>query len=298
MEKFNLFEPSSLNEALEILSKEDARVISGGTALVVLLRNRLLSLRYLVSLRKIPDLAGIERCNGGVSIGACTRLRTIENSPLVAERLPLLRTAVGHIGNVRVRAAAMAGGTLCEADYQSDLSVALMALGGRVRARGCRGERVIPIEDFYVGPYTTALEADELVTGVEVDSAPKGAGVAYLKYVTGPATDRPCVAVAAVIDLDSAGRCVYVRLVAGGVNGVSSRPLRVKAAEDLVMGDKLTAEAIAEMSAIACGEADPVSDLKAPAWYKKQMVQVFCRRALEEALAQKSRSSISGGSAI
>ena len=294
MEKFDLIEPSSLNEALEVLGKEDARVISGGTALVVLLRNRLVSLRYLVSLRKIPDLAGIERREGGVSIGACTRLRTIEHSPVVAERLPLLRTAVGLIANVRVRAAAMAGGTLCEADYQSDFPIALMALGGRVRARGSRGERVIPIEDFYVGPYTTALETDELVTGVEVDAAPQSAGTAYLKCVTGPSTDRACVAVAAVKDLDSAGRCVHARLVVGGVNGVSSRPLRVKSAEDLVLGDKLTTGAIAQMSAIACGEADPVSDIKAPAWYKKQMVQVFCRRALEEALAQKSRSSISG----
>lgn len=294
MQKFHLLEPISLDEALGVLAKEDARVIGGGTALVVLLRNRLLSLRYVVSLGKIPGLRIIEPCGNGAYLGACTRLRDIESSALVAERLPLLRTAVGHIGNVRVRAAAMVGGTLCEADYQSDFSLALVALGGRVRVRGGRGERVIPIEDFYLGPYTTALEAGELVTGIEIDGAPRGASSAYLKHVTGPVTDRPCVAVAAVVGLDAAGRCAHARLVLGGVNGVSSRPLRVKAAEDLVTGDKITAKAIADMSAIAYREADPASDLKAPAWYKKQMVRLFCRRALEEALAQGSRSLATG----
>lgn len=294
MEKFDLIKPTSLEEALAMLTREDARVIGGGTALVVLLKNRLLTLKYLVSLRRIPDLAFIEPCGEGMRFGTNVRLRDIENSTLVEERLPLLRTAVRHIGNVRVRAAAVVGGTLCEADYQSDFSLALVALGGRVRVRGGRGERVIPIEDFYLGPYTTALEAGELVTGIEIDAAPRGASSAYLKHVTGPVTDRPCVAVAAVVGLDAAGRCAHARLLLGGVNGVSSRPLRVKAAEDLVIGGKITAKAIADMSAIAYREADPASDLKAPAWYKKQMVRLFCRRALEEALAQGSRSLATG----
>lgn len=284
MQKFDLIEPTSFDEALEILGREDARVIGGGTALVVLLKNRLLTPRYLVGLRKMPELATLKPCGAGISFGACTRLRDIETSMLVGERLPLLSAAVGHIGNMRVRSAATVGGTLCEADYQSDFSVALMALGSRVRVRGRQGERLIPIEDFYVGPYTTALEAGEVVTGVEVEAA-QGASSAYLKCVTGPVSDRPCVAVAAVMGLDAAGRCVHCRLVVGGVNGFSSRPLRITAAEDLAMGAEITARTIAAMSEIACKETDPASDLKAPAWYKKEMTRVFCRRALEEALA-------------
>lgn len=287
MQKFQLLEPTSLDEALEALAGEDARVIGGGTALVVLLKNRLLSLDDLVSLRRIPGLATIEPRGEGVSFGACARLRDIEGSPLVAERLPLLWKAIGHIGNARVRSAALVGGTLCEADYQSDFSVPLVALGGRVRVRGGHGERIIPIEDFYIGPYTTALEAGEVVTKVEVDAAPRGAIGAYLKCVTGPVTDRPCIAVAALIDLDSAGRCVHCRLVVGGVNGFSSRPLRITAAEQLAAGAEMTGQMIAAMSEIAWRQADPAADLKASAWYKKEMTKVFCRRALEEALRGK-----------
>lgn len=284
MQKFDLIEPTSFDEALEILGREDARVIGGGTALMVLLKNRLLTPRYLVGLRKMPELATFKPCGTGMSFGACTRLRDIEGSTAVGERLPLLSAAVGHIGNMRVRSAATVGGTLCEADYQSDFSVALMALGSRVRVRGRQGERLIPIEDFYVGPYTTALEAGEVVTEVEVEAAPQGASSAYLKCVTGPVSDRPCVAVAAVIGLDAAGRCAHCRLVVGGVNGFSSRPLRITAAEDLVIGAEITAQTIAAMSEIACRVTDPASDLKASAWYKKEMTRVFCRRALEEAL--------------
>lgn len=284
MQKFDLIEPTSFDEALEIVGREDARVIGGGTALMVLLKNRLLTPRYLVGLRKMPELATFKPFGAGMSFGACARLRDIESSTLVGERLPLLSAAVGHIGNMRVRSAATVGGTLCEADYQSDFSVALMALGSRVRVRGRQGERLIPIEDFYVGPYTTALEAGEVVTEVEVEAAPQGASSAYLKCVTGPVSDRPCVAVAAVIGLDAAGRCVHCRLVVGGVNGFSSRPLRITAAEELVTGAEITAQTIAAMSEIACREADPASDLKASAWYKKEMTRVFCRRALEEAL--------------
>lgn len=281
--RFDLLEPTSIPEALELLAREDARVIGGGTALVVLLKNRLLSPRYLISLRKVPGQASVEISGKGVRLGAHARLWDIEHSPLVGERLPLLQTVVRHIGNVRVRAAATVGGTLCEADYQSDFSVGLVALGARVYARGLREERVIPIEEFYVGSYTTALEPHELVTGVEIDALPPGARAAYVKHVTGPATDRPCVAVAAVLGVDPAGRCVHCRLVVGAVNGVSSLPLRIRRAEDLIIGRELGTEAIEAMSALAHEEADPVSDLKAPDWYKKRMVRVFCRRALEEA---------------
>ncbi|MBI4527564.1 MAG: xanthine dehydrogenase family protein subunit M [Deltaproteobacteria bacterium] len=284
MQKFDLIEPTSLDEALGILGKEDTRVIGGGTALIVLVKNGLLRPRYLVSLRKLPELGTSKPRGTGMSFGACTHLRDIERSNKVRERLPLVSAAVEHIGNVRVRSAATVGGTICEADYQSDFAVALLALGGRVRVRGLQGERLISIDEFYVGPYTTALDTGELVTELEIDAAPQGASSAYLKCVTGPVTDRPCVAVAAVVGLDAAGACVHSRLVVGGVDGFSSRPLRVTAAEQLAIGAKITSQTIAAMSEIACRQADPASDLKASAQYKKEMTKVFCRRALEQAL--------------
>jgi carbon-monoxide dehydrogenase medium subunit len=280
MRRFELLEPASLPEALEALARDEARVIGGGTALVVLIRNRLLAPARLVSLRKLPDHAAMRASERGLYLGAGVRLQEIERAPLVAERLPLLATAVRHIGNVRVRAVATVGGTLCEADYQSDFAVALVALGARVHVHGPRAARVVPIEDFYTGPYATALEPGEIVTGVEIDRLPAEAGSAYLKHVTGPVTDRPCVAVAAVVGLDAAGRCALTRLVVGGVNGVSSLPLRARRAEALATGGAPTAELIEEMSRLAHDDADPVSDGRAPDWYKRQMVRVFCRRAL------------------
>jgi carbon-monoxide dehydrogenase medium subunit len=286
MRRFDLLEPTSLEEALDALSSEEARVIGGGTALVVLLKNRLLAPERLVSLRKLPGYAAMNGSGRGLYLGAGVRLQEIERAPLVAERLPLLSTVVRQIGNVRVRAVATVGGTLCEADYQSDFAVGLLALGAQVHVRGRGGVRVVPIESFYTGPYATALQPGEIVTGVEIEPLPAGAGSAYLKYVTGPITDRPCVAVAAIVGLDASGRCVMSRLVVGGVNGVSSLPLRATRAEALAAGNPLTAELIEEMSRLAHDEADPVSDLKAPDWYKKQMVRVFCRRALEAARRQ------------
>lgn len=286
MRRFELLEPTTLPEALEALSGDEARVIGGGTALVVLIRNRLLAPERLVSLRKITGYADMNGSGRGLYLGAGVRLQQIERAPQVAERLPFLSTVVRQIGNVRVRAVATVGGTLCEADYQSDFAVALSALGAQVHVRGRGGARVVPIEGFYTGPYATALEPGEIVTGVEIEPPPAGAASAYLKFVTGPITDRPCVAVAAVLGLDASGRCVLSRLVVGGVNGVSSLPLRVRRAETLAAGSPLSAELIEEMSRLAHDDADPVSDGRAPDWYKRQMVRVFCRRALEAARSQ------------
>jgi aerobic carbon-monoxide dehydrogenase medium subunit len=278
--RFELLLPDSLPEALEALARDEARVIGGGTALVVLIRNRLLAPAQLVSLRKLSELATMDGSGEAVYLGAGIRLRQLEESALVAERLPLLATAVRQIGNVRVRAVATVGGTLCEADYQSDFAVALSALGARVHVRRRDGARVVSIEDFYTGPYATALEPGEIVTGVEIHPAPPGAGSAYLKFVTGPVTDRPCVAVAALVALDASGRCTRSRLVVGGVNGVSSLPLQARRAEALATGSRLTAELIEEMSRLARDDADPVSDGRAPDWYKRRMVAVLSRRAL------------------
>lgn len=286
MRRFELLEPTTLPEALAALSGEEARVIGGGTALMVLIKNRLLAPERLVSLRKVPGYATLDAAGAGLLLGAGVRLQEIEQAPLVAERLPFLATVVGHIGNVRVRAVATVGGTLCEADHQSDFAVALVALGARVHVLGRDGTRVLPVEEFYTGPYATALESGELVTGVEVEPPPAGAASVYLKFVTGPSTDRPCVAVAAVLAVDVSGRCVSIRLVVGGVNGVSSLPLRVRSAEALAAGSRLSGELIEEMSRLAHDEADPVSDGRAPDWYKRQMVRVVCRRAL---LAARSR---------
>jgi len=286
MRRFALLEPTTLEEALAALSGDEARVIGGGTALVVLIRNRLLAPERLVSLDKITGYATMNASGRGVYLGAGVRLQEIERAPLVAERLPFLATVVRHIGNVRVRAVATVGGTLCEADYQSDFAVGLVALGAQVHVSGGSGARVVPIEDFYTGPYATALEPGELVTGVEIEPLPAGASSAYLKHVTGPVTDRPCVAVAAVLGLDPSGRCVLSRLVVGGVNGVSSLPLRARRAEALAAGSRLSVDLIEEMSRLAHDDADPVSDGRAPDWYKRQMVRVFCRRAL---LAARSR---------
>jgi len=286
MRRFELLEPTSLSEALDALSGDEARVIGGGTALVVLIRNRVLAPERLVSLRKLPELDTVAASGRGLHLGAGIRLQRIERAPLVAERLPFLATVVRHIGNIRVRAVATVGGTLCEADYQSDFAVALAALGAQVHVRGCGGARVVPIEDFYTGPYATALEPGEIVTGVDVEPPPAGAATVYLKHVTGPITDRPCVAVAAVLALDARRRCGLSRLVIGGVNGVSSLPLRVRRAEALAVGSTLTDELTEEMSRLAHDAADPVSDGRATDWYKRQMVRVFCRRALLAARSQ------------
>jgi len=231
MNAFEYAAPRTLDEALALLRErgDEARVIAGGTALVTMMRQRLVSPGYLVSLREVPGLDRIEVQNGGLRIGALVTHRAVETSPLVRERVPVLAETFRRVASVRIRHMATVGGALAHADPNQDPPVTLIALGARVEIRGAGGRRELPVEEFFRDYYESALEPGEVVTGVVVPAAPAASGAAYVKFLPRTADDYATVAVAATVSLQPDGeRCREARIALGSVGAT---PLRARAAE-------------------------------------------------------------------
>ena len=196
MPNIKLLKPTSLDEALSHLSakSDETKIISGGTALVIMLKNRLIAPATLLSLAGLQELRGIRHEPGiGLRIGALATIREAETSPIIREKQPILAQTFGKVGNIRVRHAATVGGNLSEADYASDPPCVLVALRARVKARSAHGEREIPLVDFFKGFYETALAPDEILTELIVPDALPETRAAYVKYVSRSSEDRPCV---------------------------------------------------------------------------------------------------------
>jgi carbon-monoxide dehydrogenase medium subunit len=283
MNAFEYAAPRTLDEALAVLREhgDEARVIAGGTALVTMMRQRLVSPGYLVSLREIPGLGRIEVANGGVRIGALVTHREVETSPLVRERIPVLAETFRRVASVRIRHMATVGGALAHADPNQDPPVTLIALGSRVEIRGAGGGRELPVEDFFRDYYESALEPGEVVTGVVVPQLPAASGAAYVKFLPRTADDYATVAVAAIVTLESDGeRCRAARIALGSV-GVT--PLRARAAEALLAGQRLGAGLLQAAGESVKAAVDPLSDHRGSAAYKREMAAVMVGRALSQA---------------
>jgi aerobic carbon-monoxide dehydrogenase medium subunit len=284
MPNIRLLQPTSLNEAVALLSEQsnETKLVSGGTALVIMLRNRLIAPPTLLSLGRLQELRGIHYEPGtGLRIGALATIREAEMSPIVGARHLVLARTFGQVGNVRVRNAATVGGNLAEADYASDPPCVLVALRARVKARNAKGEREIPLTDFFKGFYETILAPDEILTELIVPDPAPGSRAAYLKYVSRSSEDRPCVGMAVVLENEPDGRCKDLRLVAGAV---SETPQEIAAVEALPRGKRLTNGLIEEIAEAYSAGIEPLSDLRGSGWYRKQIIRVMARRALQQAL--------------
>jgi len=285
MPNIKLLQPAKLDEAVALLAagNEDAKIIAGGTALVIMLRNRLIAPATLISLGRLHELRTIRHEPGtGLKIGALVTVREAELSSVVREKNPMLAQAFGKVGNVRVRNAATVGGNLSEADYASDPPCVLVALRARVKARSARGEREIPLTSLFKNFYETALASDEILTELIVpDMAPRSRA-AYLKFISRSSEDRPCVGMAAVLESEPDGTCKDLRLVVGAV---AETPQEIAAAEALARGKRLNDALIAEIADAYAASIEPLSDLRGSDWYRKQIISVLARRALKQALA-------------
>lgn len=277
--------PKNLKEVHATLTEfgTDAKLIAGGTALVIMMQQRLVRPSCLVSLRSVRGLNGLEIKDGGVRIGGLATHREVETSSLVRRRLPLLAETYHHVATIRVRNMATVGGGLAHADPNQDPPPTLIALGATVKATSANGSRVIPIDDFFTDYYETVLNPDEIITELFVPKLPPNAGAAYLKFLPRTADDYATVSAAAVLSLDKSKKTISdVRIALGSVGAT---PIRATAAEALLRGQPVKPEAFAEAAEKAKEAVDPVSDFRGSAGYKKEMAGVFVRRALEKALA-------------
>ena len=288
MNAFDYRAPRSLDEALGILGQygDDGRVIAGGTALVTMMRQRLVQPTCLVSLRDVAGLGRIE-ANGAVRIGALVTHREVETSPLIQERLPVLAETFRRVGTIRIRHMATVGGALAHADPNQDPPVTLIALDARVEIRGAGGQREAPIAEFFRDYYEPALEPGELVTAITVPLLPAASGTSFVKFLPRTADDYATVAVAATVTLEPDGeRCRTARI---GLGSVATIPLRARAAEALLPGERLDDALVKAAGEAARDEVDPLTDHRGSAAYKREMTAVMVGRALRQAWADARR---------
>jgi carbon-monoxide dehydrogenase medium subunit len=285
MPNIEILEPRTVDEAVATLAQrgEDAKVIAGGTAVVLMLKNRLISPGCLVSLGRLQGCDGVRYDPAaGLRVGALTTIRQAEISRIVRDHFPVLAQTFGQVANVRVRNAATVGGNLTEADYASDPPCVLQALRAHVVVQGPGGRRELPLTGFFRDFYETELAPDEILTEVVVPAASASGKQAYLKYVTRSSEDRPCIGACAWIDRDASGVCRELRVTLGAI---AATPQEFAEAEALAVGERLTAPLIARIAAYYAEHVDPLSDLRGSAWYRREMASVFVRRAIEQALS-------------
>ena len=278
MRRFNIVEPRSIEEACRILGEnEDAKLIGGGTALLILIKHGILLPETLINLKKIKAATEITFDPiVGLRIGGLTNIYEVESAPAVREHYPLLAKACHVVANIRIRNMATIGGNLAHADSQSDPPAALVALDAGVELSRSGGKRTVQLKEFLLGSYETALARDEILTAVLVPPPRPGLTGTYLKFTTRSSEDRPCAGVAAWVRRPN-GTAGEARVVVGAVS-----PAPVVLSAPLAAGQSLTADMIADLARKAAAQVDPIDDLRGPADYKRQLVQVLVRRALNE----------------
>ncbi|HYY25161.1 MAG TPA: xanthine dehydrogenase family protein subunit M [Candidatus Udaeobacter sp.] len=282
MIKFDYQEPATLQEAFALLEQhgEDAKVIAGGTSLIIWMRQRLLMPKVVISLARIPRFDEISYDEtAGLRIGAGARHRDIELSPIVRKRYPLLHETFCKVAQPRIRNMGTVGGNLAGGDPLTDPGASLIALDAEGILSNGKRERSVPLEAFFVDYYQTALQPGELLTEIRVPP-PQRPGWSHIKFTPRSVEDFATVGVALTLRTKNGG-CEDVRI---GLNSVAPVIVRAKRAEEALRGRRITDAALREMGEIAAGEVDPMDDNRGSPEYKREMVKVLVRRAAQQAL--------------
>lgn len=280
MRAFDYHRASSVDEAIGLLSRygEDALLMAGGTALLLLMKQGLVRPAHVVGIRDVPELAGIASLpDGGLRIGATATLREAERSAAVRTYCPALADTFRRVATVRVRNQATVGGNLAHADPAQDPPAMLLALDATVLARGPSGEREIALPGLFVDFFTTSLAREEVLTAVRLPPLPRGARATYVKFLPRSEDDYATVSVAVVLARSADGAVNHARIAIGAAGAV---PLRARRVEEAVLGARATPPRIAEAAALVREEVDPIDDVRGPAAYKREMARVWTERAL------------------
>lgn len=282
MRDFFYHTPDTLADALALLDRhgEDARVMAGGSALVVLMKQSLVQADHLVSLRNVPGLNDITQSNGDLHIGAMVRHREVETSAIVQQAAPLVAEVYSRVSTVRIRNAATVGGGLAHADPAQDPPPGLLVMDATVRLVSSSGERLLPVSELFLDYYETAIRPDEIMTELIVPLVPPGARTTYLTYLPRTADDYPTVSVAALARVEN-GRCREVRVALGAS---APTPIRATAVEEAILGQEVNQANIRSAAEAVAGQVDPLDDFRGSAEYKRDMAVVFTRRALEQVM--------------
>jgi carbon-monoxide dehydrogenase medium subunit len=261
---------------------ESVKPLAGGTDLLPLMRDRAISVEELVDIQDLQELKGITVEDGVLRIGALATLTEVLESPLVAEKAPVLREAVGQIGSVQTRNQGTLAGNLCNASPAADSAPALMVLGAQASVASAKGARKVPVEDLFAGPKMNSLGKDELVTEILIPELPPGSGAAFEKLGRRRGITLAVVNAAAYLAMDGK-KCVDARIALGAI---AATPIRLPDVEATYIGKELTPEAIEESSRACYALVSPVDDVRASAEYRREMACVLVKRAIVNALAR------------
>jgi len=281
---FEYSAPGTLDEAVSLLQKlgPDAKILSGGQSLIPMMKLRLASPPHIVDINCIPGLDYISEVDGTLRIGALVRESDLERSDLVKSRCPILIDTTSVIADPLVRNQATVCGNLAHGDPANDHPATMLALGAVLVAVGPAGQREIPIEDFFPGLFTTALQSDEILKEIRITIPPPSSGGAYLKLER-KVGDYATAGVAVQVTLDKSGACQRAGV---GLTNVGFTPLKAKQTEAFLQGKTLDDSVIAQAAVLASGESQPVDDIRGSADYKRDLVRVLGGRALKLALAR------------
>jgi carbon-monoxide dehydrogenase medium subunit len=286
MIRFDYQEPTTLKKAFSLMEKygDDARVIAGGTALIIMMRQRLLMPKIVISLGRIPKFDRITyNSKDGLRIGAGARHRDIELSLAVRKHYPLLHETFRKVAQPRIRNMGTVGGNLAGGDPLTDPGASLIALDAEVTLTSSKGQRRLRLDEFFIDYYETALEPGELLTEIHVPP-PQRPGWSHIKFTPRSVEDFATVGVAITLKANN-GTCEDVRV---GLNSVASTIVRARKAEEVLRGKPITDIALQEMGEVAATECDPTDDNRGSAEYKLDLVRVLVPRAAKEALDRAS----------
>jgi len=284
MGPFEYFEPLSIEETVSLLKKygDKAKVLAGGTDLVPQMKEKTTRPEFVISIGRIANLDYI-RLDGekGLKIGALTTIRSIEQSPQLQPKYGLICQSASQTASIAVRNVATVGGNLCNASPSADIATALMALSAKTKLVSPAGERIVPLEDFILGPGATALKTDELLTEIQIPSPPAHTAGVYIKYTTRGGEELALIGVAALLTLSAGdGTCTEAKLALGAV---APTPIRARRAEGVLKGKKIDQELIEKAALTASDESSPIDDIRGSAEYRREMLKVFARDAIRQA---------------
>ena len=285
---FDYHAPSSVDEAVRLLDQlgDGAKILAGGHSLIPAMRFRLAVPEALVDINGIPDLEYLREEDGELRIGGLTREAAVEDSELVRERYPILADASKVIADPLVRNRSTVGGNIAHADPANDHPAVMLALGATVVAQGPDGERTIPIDDFFVGLFESALHPNEVLTEIRVPSPGPGQGGAYVKMER-KVGDYALSAVAVYVTMEG-DRCVSAPIA---LTNVSPVPMRATGAESALAGNAVTEDVIEAAGTAAAAECDPSADLRGSVAYKRDLTRVLTKRAIRAAVTRAEGGS-------
>jgi CO/xanthine dehydrogenase FAD-binding subunit len=283
--RFQFTEPKTLEEAFEIVAqnKGDAAFLAGGTDLLVNLKKKVVNHKAVISLEKLAELKNTGYSDEkGLTLGAMTRISDLEESPVVREKYPILSIAASKLGSPQIRNRATVGGNICTARPAGDIIGPLIAYGATVRLVSKNGERRQSLEEFFLGPGKTIIREGEILVDIQLNTVPTNTGASCIKYGIRKAMEIAIVSVTSVLTFENRS-CKSARIVLGAV---APTFIRSRQAEGVLLGKSFSRDIAGQAAKLAADCCQPISDIRASAEYRRELVEVLTRRSLLEAASQ------------